>query len=133
MRDLGEPTKNERVRFYVCTSDLRKMPRSAVVLEDPTTGIQHRYEGVALEYLLRAHGSRFESAAIIVSYGRHQQMTVPDTPIDPNSEPLVADTIDGKSLIDYVPYFLILPSRARADIKEPFPHVDLIRVNASLH
>jgi hypothetical protein len=45
----------------------------------------------------------------------------------------VADTIDGKSLIDYVPYFLILPSRARADIKEPFPHVDLIRVNASLH
>ena len=125
--------KNESLRFYVCTSDLRKMPRSAVVLQDPSTGISHRYEGVALEYLLRGHGLRLGSGTLEVSYGRHQKMTVPDTPIDPNSEPLVADTIDGKSLTDYVPYFLILPDRARADIKEPFQHVDRISVETSVH
>jgi hypothetical protein len=109
------------------------MPRYEVTLKDPATGTSHKYEGVALEYLLRGRGLTFASGTLQVSYGRHQKVTVSDTPIDPNAEPLVADTIDGKSLSDYVPYFLILPTRARADIKEPLQHVDLISVRMSPH
>ena len=115
-------------RFYVCTSDLRKMPRSAVILTDPATGILHKYEGVPLEYLLRGHGLSLKAGTLEVSSGRHEKMTVADTPIGHNSEPLVADAIDGENLTDYVPYCLILPSRARADVKQPLQHADLIRV-----
>jgi hypothetical protein len=91
------------------------MPRHEVTLKDPTTGIRHKYEGAALEYLLRGHGLTFASRTLEESYA------------------LVADTVDGKSLADYIPYFLILPNRARADIKQLLQHVDLISVNMSLH
>jgi hypothetical protein len=123
----------ENGRAYFKPSDLRKMPRSVLIIPDPSTGVSHKYEGVALEYLLRGRGLTFASGTLQVSYGRHQKVTVSDTPIGPNAEPLVADTIDGKSLSDYVPYFLILPTRAQADIKEPLQHVDLISVRMSPH
>lgn len=115
-------------RFYVCTSDLRKMPRSVMFLTDPSTGIPHKYEGVGLEHLLRGHGLIVESGTLEVTYGRHQELTVSNTPINLNAGPLVADTIDGKRLTDYVPYFLILPKGDRVDIKQPLEHVDLIRL-----
>jgi hypothetical protein len=71
---------NESLRFYVFTSDLRKMPRSVVILNDSTTGIPHKYEGVALAYFLGGHGLRLESGTLEVSYGRHEKMTVLNTP-----------------------------------------------------
>ncbi len=86
------------------------MPRSVVILNDPATGIPYKYEGVTLEYLLRGHGVTHEFGTLEVSYGRHQKLTALDIPIDPNPEPLVADTVDGKSLIEYVP----LPERYQA-------------------
>jgi hypothetical protein len=63
----------------------------------------------------------------------NQKLTASDTRIDLNSEPQVAGTIDGESLADYVPYFLILTNRARRDIKKPLQHVELISVKMSLH
>jgi hypothetical protein len=87
--------RNESVRFFVCTSDLRKMPRSVVIVKDPTTGIPHKYGGVALEYLLRGHGLRIESGTLEVSYDRHKKMTVTDIPIDPNSEPVPGELLRG--------------------------------------
>jgi hypothetical protein len=62
-----------------------------------------------------------------------QLLTASDTPIDLNSEPLVADSIYDESLADYVPYFLILTNRTRPDIKQPLQHVELISVKMSLH
>jgi hypothetical protein len=81
-------------RLYVCSSDLRKMSRTVVVLKDAATGISHKFEGVALEYLLSDAGLGFGSETINISYGNNQNTTVLDGAIPSNSQILVADTID---------------------------------------
>jgi Cu+-exporting ATPase len=44
------------------------MPRSVVIFSDPSTGISHKYEGVALEHLQSAPLSAFEFSTLAVSY-----------------------------------------------------------------
>jgi hypothetical protein len=107
------------------------MLRTEIVLEDAMTRIAHKYEGVKLEYLFSGAGLRFGSETIEVSYGHHQKMTILDSAIASDSQTLVADTIDGKRLTGYVPYFLIIQSRAGQRFTQPLKDVKLISVTVS--
>jgi hypothetical protein len=122
---------NKGSRHYFCTSDLRKMPRSVIVLKDTTIGISHNYEGVALEYLLSGAGVRLGSETIEVSYDHHQKMTMLDSTIASNSQILVADTIDGKRLTGYVPYSLIIRDGIRSEVTRQLTNVESISVKMS--
>jgi hypothetical protein len=122
---------NKGSRLYVCSSDLRKMSRTVVVLKDAATGISHKFEGVALEYLLSDAGLGFGSETINISYGNNQNTTVLDGAIPSNSQILVADTIDGKRLTGYVPYSLIIQNRIGTEATRQLTNVELISVNKS--
>jgi hypothetical protein len=44
--------KYEKTRLYFSASELRKKPRSNIILTDPATGLTHLYEGVSVEQLV---------------------------------------------------------------------------------
>jgi hypothetical protein len=121
----------ENRRAYFKPSDLRKMPRSVLILPDPSTGISHKYEGVALEHLLSAPPSGLQFSTLEISYGHQQKKTILGSAVDSHSGPLVVDTIDGEKLTGYVPYFLVFLSQGAAGPTQPLQNVDLISVKTS--
>jgi hypothetical protein len=122
---------NKGSRLYVCTSDLRKMSRTVTMLKDAATGVSHKFEGVALEYLLSDAGVKSGSENIDVSYGHHQKTMIWDGASTANSQILVADTIDGKRLTGYAPYSLIIQNRFRTEVTRQLTNVELISVKMS--
>lgn len=100
-------------RLYFRHADFKKMYRSQIAVADPATGITHTYGGVNLEELvpgasLSSAGSRFET-----SYGHKQKAAFLVADLDPDSKPLVVDTLDGKHLTGYIPYYLVIKARER--------------------
>jgi hypothetical protein len=124
--------RTEKSRLYFNTSDLKKMPRSVLILLDPSTGISHEYEGVALEHLLSAPASGLQFSTLEISYGHHQKKTILGRTWDSHYNPLVVDTIDGEKLTGYVPYFFILQDQGAVGLAQPLQNVDLISVKTSL-
>jgi hypothetical protein len=84
-------------KVYFRQSDLEKLPRTEATLSDPASGLKHRYEGVWLESLVPA-GMVSGTKSIDVSYDRHESMTISSSDIEPATEPMVVDTIDGEKL-----------------------------------
>jgi hypothetical protein len=110
-------------RAYFKPSDLRKMPRFVLILPDPSTGISHKYEGVALEHLLSTPASDPQFNTLEVSYGHHQKKTILRIAMDSHYNPLVVDTIDGQKLTGYAPYFLVFQSQEAAGLTQPLQNV----------
>jgi hypothetical protein len=103
--------KVQKKRTYFRTSDLRKMKRVHLTLSDPTTGQPHTYEGVNLEDLLAPRTLVSESAVIEVSFDKHQTLRIPGANLDADTKPIVVDTIDGRTLTGYVPYYFLARTR----------------------
>jgi len=103
--------KIQRKRTYFRTSDLRKMKRVHLTLSDPSTGLPHTYEGVNLEDLLPQGTLVSESAVIEVFFAKHQTLAIPGTDLHADTKPIVVDTIDGRTLTGYVPYYFLARTR----------------------
>ncbi len=116
-------------RLYFRPAELRKMQRSVATFTDAATGTTHTYEGVNFESLIPNMGSRSESENIEVSFGSHQTMTILGADLDPSSKPMVVDTVDGKQITGYVPYYFI--AKTRRDSAVPIKNVKLLSVKAS--
>jgi hypothetical protein len=116
-------------RLYFRRSDLRKMARSAVILPDPTTGTTHTYEGVDFETLIPSTAYQSGSDIIEISFDTHQTMTISRADLDPAERPIVVDTVDGKKLTGYVPYYFI--ARTRQNNAAPIKNVRRISVKSS--
>lgn len=93
-------------RLYFRISDLKKMQRSVVVLPDPATRVTHRYEGVDLEKLILKTAHE-KSKVIEIFTNSHQTIRILDT----TAQPIVVDTVDGKALTGYAPYYFIAKTR----------------------
>jgi len=52
------------------------MPGSVLILPDPSTGISHKCEGVALEHLLSASALGLQFSTLEISYGHRQKKTI---------------------------------------------------------
>jgi len=113
-------------RSYFRHSDLRKMQRSAVALTDSATGITHTYEGVDLDTLIPATAYGSVPKIIEVSFGSHQTRTISSNDLDPATRPLLADTVDGKQLSGYTPYYFV--AKTRQDDSAPIENVKLIAI-----
>ncbi len=99
--------KIQKKRAYFRTSDLRKMPRVHLTASDPTTGLSHTYEGVRLEDLLPARVLDSQSAVMEVTFDSHHTTTIPSVALDVEVRPIIADTVDGKTLTGYAPYYFL--------------------------
>jgi hypothetical protein len=113
-------------RLYFRGSDLMKMLRTALTLPDPGTGTMHTYEGVNFETLIPNTASRSGSEIIEVSFGSHQTMTILSTDLDSSAKAMVVDTVDGKKLTGYVPYYFVV--KTRQGNASPIKNVKLINV-----
>ena len=83
------------------------MKRVRVTLVDPATGASHLYGGVPLSTFLPQGILDTASAVIEVSLDSHHSVTIPNVDLDPSAEPIVVDTVDGKTLTGYVPYYFL--------------------------
>jgi hypothetical protein len=63
--------------------------------------------------------SRYE-----VSFGSHQTLTLASVDLDPEAKPMVVDTLDGKRVTGYVPYYFI--ARTHQENAAPVKDVKLI-------
>ena len=113
-------------RLYFRGSDLRKMQRTVVTLPDPTTGTNHTYEGVNFDTLIPHTAPRSKDEIIEVSFGSQQTVTILSSDLDPNAKPMVVDTVDGKKLTGYVPYYFI--AKTRAGKQDAIKNVKEIRI-----
>jgi len=87
------------------------MPRVHLNASDPTTGLPHTYEGVHLEDLLPFRILDSESAVIEVTFASHHTITLPGDALDADVRPIIADTVDGKPVTGYVPYYFLARTR----------------------
>lgn len=96
-------------------ADLKKMKRVRVTLVDPVTGASHLlvYGGVPLSTFLPEGILDTASAVIEVSLDSHHSVTIPNVDLDPSVEPIVVDTVDGKTLTGYIPYYFLAKSSKR--------------------
>jgi hypothetical protein len=122
--------KYEKVRIYYRASDLQKKPRSIVKMADPATGLSHVYEGVSVEQLVPTGALNRESGSLEVSSEYKQKMTIVCRDVDFQTPPIVADTIDGKKLTGYVPYYFVVKTREGGE--STLRDVKQITVKASL-
>jgi hypothetical protein len=100
-------------RFYFRPSDLRKKQRSIVVLTDPATKTSHTYEGVVLDQLVQNVGT-LESENLKISFGSRQSVTILGRELDVETKPMIVDSVDGKRLTGYAPYYFVAKSRHKA-------------------
>jgi hypothetical protein len=105
------------------------MLRTALTLSDPATGTNHTYEGVNFEALSPNTASRSGLEIIEVSFGSHETVTILSADLDPATKPMVVDTVDGKKLTGYVPYYFIV--KTRQDRPVPIKSVQLLSVKSS--
>jgi len=121
--------KVQKQHHYFRAADLRKMSRSSVTLIDPATHISHVYEGVALDQLLPITARSLQGESIDVAFGSHQTVTLADTDLDPQSQLLVVDTVDGKPLIGHIPYYLV--ARLRGKPQQTITDVQCITIHST--
>jgi hypothetical protein len=100
---------------YFRVADLHKMQRSTVTLTDPATNTSHVYQGVALEQLVPNSALSLKNGSIEIEFGSHKTLTITISGIDldPQTRLLVVDTVDGKPLSGYAPYYLVTRSRGK--------------------
>ena len=104
--------KFQKQHHYFRAADFRKMPRSSVTVIDAATHASHVYEGVALARFFPAT-AHSQGEMIDVEFGSHQSITFSGTDLDPQSHLIVVDTVDGKPLSGYVPYYLVARFRGK--------------------
>jgi len=121
------PVRVQKKRSYFRGSDLKKMYRVQRTLTDPSTGLAHTYEGINLEALLQPGIFGSETAGVKISFGSHETLAIPRSDFDPGTKPMVADTVDGKRLTGYVPYYFV--TKIRGKNTAPFKDVELIAVD----
>jgi len=121
--------KYGKKRLYFRFSDLQKKVHSAVKLTDPTTGQLHVYEGVSIKNLVPGGVLIHQSGSLEISAEHKKKVTVLCSNLDFNTLPVVADTVDGKKLTGYVPYYFVV--QAREGFAGPFPNVKMIEVKPS--
>ena len=114
---------------YFRVSDLRKMQRSAVTLTDPTTNTSHVYEGVALEQLVPNTALSLQGRSIEIAFGSHKTLTISGIELDPQTRLIVVDTVDGKQLSGFEPYYLV--TRSRGKPPQTITHVHCITIKSS--
>jgi hypothetical protein len=120
--------KVQKKRSYFGSSDLKKMKRVRVTFVDPVTGASHLYEGVPLSTFLPQGILDTASAVIEVSLDSHRSVTIPSVDLDPSVEPIVVDTVDGKKLTGYVPYyFLAKKQQENAELNKDVKLITIIR------
>ena len=90
---------------YFRASDLRKLQRSVVTATDSTTNTSHVYEGVALEQLVPRSALTSEGGSIEIEYDNHKRLIIPQTDFGSQAKLIVIDTMDGKLLSGYAPYY----------------------------
>jgi len=93
-------------RSYFRPSQLRKMPRTVVILSDPATSLSHTYEGVALDRLTQK-GGNWGSETVKISFNSRQSVVISARELDAVTKPMIADTVDGKPLTSHAPYYFL--------------------------
>jgi hypothetical protein len=121
--------KYEKTRLYFRFSDLQKKMRSTVTLIDPATGQSHMYEGVRIENLAPGGVLNRESGSLEISTEHKKKVTIRCSDVDFKTPPIVADTVDGKKLTGYVPYYFV--AQAREGVEAALRNVKMIEVKPS--
>ena len=98
---------------YFHPYDLRKMQRTVVNLTDPKTKASHVYEGVALDQLVPPKASASEGESIEIQFGSHQITRISGVDLESQTKLVVIDTIDGKQLSGYAPYYVVVKFRGK--------------------
>ena len=98
---------------YFHPYDLRKMQRTAVNLTDPKTKASHVYEGVALDQLVPPKGFASEGESIEIQFGSHQITRISGVDLESQTKLVVIDTVDGKQLSGYAPYYVVVKFRGK--------------------
>lgn len=119
----------QKQHHYFRAADLRKMSRSFVTLIDPATHVSHVYEGVALDQLLPATARSLQDERIDVAFGSHQTVTFAGSDLEPQSQLLIVDSVDGKPLIGHVPYYVI--ARPRGKPQQTMADVQCITIHST--
>ena len=103
------------------------MQRTVVNLTDPKTKTSHVYEGVALDQLVPPKTFASEGESIEVQFGSHQITRISGVDLESQTKLVVIDTIDGKQLSGYVPYYVVLKFRGKRP--ETIAAVQCITIN----
>ena len=111
---------------YFRASDLRKLQRSVVTVTDSTTNTSHVYEGVALEQLVPSPALALEGGSIEIEYDTHKKL---QTDFSPQTTLIVIDTVDGKLLSGYAPYYFV--EKPRGGPTQTISNVKCITVRSS--
>ena len=111
---------------YFRTSDLRRMQRSVVTRIDATTKASHVYEGVALEQLVPDADLASEAARVEIEFGSSKTMTLSGIDLGGGKKLIVVDTVDGKPLSGYVPFYFLAKNGDK-----PITDVECITVRSS--
>jgi hypothetical protein len=119
--------KIDKNRVYFRASDLRKKTHSVVTISDPAT--PHKYEGVSIEQLIPARALNHESESLEVLSDHKKKVLFLCTNVDFRTPPIVADTVDGKKRIGYVPYDFV--RQTREGFAGPLQNVTMIEVKSS--
>ena len=96
---------------YFRAPHLRRMPRSVVTQTDSTT--KHVYEGVALDQLVPPKASASEGESIEIQFGSHQIARISGVDLESQTKLVVIDTVDGKQLSGYAPYYVVVKFREK--------------------
>jgi hypothetical protein len=116
--------KVQKQHHYFRAAELRKMPHSSVTLVDPATHTSHIYKGVALDQLVPTTVRGLQGKRVDVAFGSHQTVT-----LDPQSQLLVVDTVDGKQLSEHIPYYLV--ARSPGKLQQTIPDVLCITIRST--
>jgi len=98
---------------YFHPYDLRKMQRTVVNLTDPKTKASHVYEGVALDQLVPLKAFASEGESIEIQFGSHQITRISGVDLESQTKLVVIDTVDGKQLSGYAPYYVVVKFRGK--------------------
>jgi hypothetical protein len=60
-----------------------------------------------------------EGETIEIKFDSHQTLIISGTELEPHTEPIIVDTVEGKQLSGHVPYYFIAKSRLK-------PHLDAL-------
>jgi len=95
----------------ISDSDLGQLKRSTFITADPKTRKVTRYDGVPLVNLLSAVPQHSRPRTLEVYYGFFRTRAISTSELDPDSEPLIADMIDGNHIKGGKPFCLIAKDR----------------------
>ena len=104
------------------------MRRSVVTLTDSVTGESHAYEGVSLDQLAQ-NISILDSENLKISFGLLGKVTFWGRELNSVTMPIIADTVDGKPLTGYAPYYFV--AKSFGDVVRPIPSIWCITIKPS--